>query len=823
MYRTTFSRLTTRYVNWELNLAYPPQPERIDYEIDVVFYRSDSSVFHRQSIKAHVDKSWTNSYRSWGTGWRQPRQWQTDLYRVELSIEGEVVASGEFEIVDSRIPVEGPFAGLTEALAWGSLPWSFEEELALLPLAGLMETDPKLASDAVSLSWVRESLTDEGTRVFQLLDVLAKEDIDLARRVIGLPWLADDITKDEWLALRTLTLLASRDAELAKFIADFEWLNDEITEDERRTIDALQDIAVEHPSLVGILLSLPWLSDQLTESEGLVIRHLRSLSKRDPQVAEQIAGMHLVGGFIRKLHRDTVWALWKLHDVDTPILSSLSAREWFTDSLSDDEAELIADLGFIARRSETAAISISRMPFLETFEPADTLATEALRRLASLKDDTEETDSEEPSEQFKRVMEHPNISDGITDEETKIVATLKGVSENNPGLVDTLLDSDKVVLEERTISLPLAGEVQLSIIRTRPGAERTMDLVENAVRSAEEFMGAPFPKRHVIYLFAEAQTPSYAGTNFGTNITSYPKVDDENEYSAESAFRHFAHEVSHYYWRGSDNDWIDEGPANFVSSIAVNAEYGHPISPEERPCVHASNIAELESLEPEQGEPEFSCNYSLGERIFHDLYRNMDDTAFRSGFRRLYLLSQIDDQDDDCEETKLTICHVEAAFKAAAPEGTAVTIEKVINRWYDGSEPYSTSHVDATTADPNLPDGVLLTQSYISLDKDRREETKIDRFSASDVLGKVRLYLHFSFPEVQEERELTLVLVEYYGDSFAYNVRDRTVTFRTGWTTSWHGTNIGPASGRKWAIGRYGVYVYHEGQKVAQVEYEVTP
>ena len=82
---------------------------------------------------------------------------------------------------------------------------------------------------------------------------------------------------------------------------------------------------------------------------------------------------------------------------------------------------------------------------------------------------------------FQMVMEHPTISDGITDQEARIVGTLSSGSRHDHSLFDRLLNSSGVTLEQRRVTLPWAEEVQLTIVRTRPVAERTMDLFEDAV------------------------------------------------------------------------------------------------------------------------------------------------------------------------------------------------------------------------------------------------------------------------------------------------------------------------------------------------------
>ncbi len=819
VYKQTFSHLTTRAVGWEVHLVYPPKPERIEYEIEYVFYRPNGTTL-RRSTNARIEAGWTNSSKTWARGFRQPLQWVTGLYKVELFIEGHLVASGEFEIVDSRVPREGPFVDLREGLPWNSWQPSVDGEKALLALAGLMEIDPPLASAAASFPWIQKSPMDEGLRSLQALESLAKEDVDLARRVVGFSWLADDVTMDEWLALRTLTLLAVQDTAVAKFIADFDWLNDGITESERKALDALRSITVEHPSLAETLLSLPWLSDQLTDHEGAMVREFRRLTRRDPQIAQQVGHMRLMDGPIQHWLREAVWTLSKLHDIDPDSLSTLRNQPWFNNGLDEEEARLVDDLGSIALKSETGALSIIRMPFLKTFEPADALAIRSLNELVNF---DHREGSERVSNHFQRVMAHPAISDGITNEEAKIVATLRRVSQHNPDLVDTLLDPAQVTLEERIIDLPLAGEVHITIMRTRPGAERTMDLLDRAVRDVEGLMGLQFPERQVIYLFEDAIRDSVLGTNFGTHIASRPKVD-EDSYAVESALSHLIHETSHYYWHDMPA-WLAEGAATFIEPFASKAVTGLPVAVDKSPCAYAGNIAELKSLEPKRGSPEFSCNYALGEWLFHDLYRSLDETTFKQGFRNLYLLSLTDDLEDTCEGVKLDICHVEAAFKNDSTAEAAAIVDKVIARWYHGTKPYDTSHQDTSPADPNLQGDVQaeVTRAYIVLDKDRREETKTDSFSASEVQGPIYLYLHFSYSRIQDERTLPLTVVEYFEDGFAYDPHNRKATFKTGWTGSRSSYRIGPVEERRWVPGRYWVYVYHDGQKIAEVEYLVAP
>ena len=254
-------------------------------------------------------------------------------------------------------------------------------------------------------------------------------------------------------------------------------------------------------------------------------------------------------------------------------------------------------------------------------------------------------------ETLSKIMSHPTISDGITDQEAKIIAALHPFLK--PDQLDKLLDPEQATLEERTITLPLAGKTHLSIVRTRRGGDYTMDLLERAVRGIEEFMGLPFPRRQAIYLFEEGASGGSAARNLGTRVVI---LIDEQALSKEQMLELLAHEASHYYWTGGTN-WINKGAATFMESVVKNTMDGPLDQP---PWRLARSIAELEGLDPDSltFRDAFRCNYSLGERLFRDLHRNMDDTTFRLSFRRLYLHTLFNIPDDECDDYRKTICHV---------------------------------------------------------------------------------------------------------------------------------------------------------------------
>ena len=152
-------------------------------------------------------------------------------------------------------------------------------------------------------------------------------------------------------------------------------------------------------------------------------------------------------------------------------LAALKAKPWFKDGLSDEEIALVGYLGSIANRDAGAATALVGMPFLESVESRDTLALQSLEYIAW-----------RDAGAFEELMSHPRIQDGITDEETKIVAVLgeSTIFHGAPGSAQVLLAETGVYIEERLIELPHTGETLLAVIR-----------VEDKVRPAWTIWNTP--------------------------------------------------------------------------------------------------------------------------------------------------------------------------------------------------------------------------------------------------------------------------------------------------------------------------------------------
>ena len=658
--------------------------------------------------------------------------------------------------------------------------------------------DAEVASAVVSLGWVQDGIDDVEVKTIEELSYIANKDTGVGLSVVSLGWVQDGIEGVEADAIDRMNNFG--DTGVASSVVSLGWVQDGIEELEVKTIEELSYIANEDTGVGLSVVALDWVQDGVEGVEADAIDWMSNFG--DAEVASAVVSLGWMQDGIEWLEVKTIEELSYLAYENAEVALNVVSLSWVQDNVNGAEAALIEDFGSIAGNDAGAALQIVGMPFIETIEPPDISAMASLRQLAAFKPET-----------FVRVMSHEALRDGISDDLVPIVATLNGVADTNPILIDVLLDSSKVLLERRAITLPLSGDVILFIIRTSPGAGRSMDLLEHSLRGVEEYMGAPLPTNYVGLLYENAVPESFAGANFGTHIAILPKFDfDDGTTDAEFAGSNIAHEVAHYYWSGNAN-WVDEGAAEFMASIVERDRTGRSIGATNSPCPHARNIVELESLKITQDSIEFGCNYSLGERLFLDLNRTLGDTQFRQGFRELYI-SSADDTDDD-GSASIGIGHVREAFRLGE-----IATNTVITRWYDGTEPYDLSSVDTGPVDPSLPSiNGRIDKAYIATSADG---PAVSGFSAQDVTDRVYLTLKYSYSVSEGSHEVALEIVEYYEDGFVFQRRRSKLTAEDKYIGGTSLFSVGSLPG-EWAPGRYVVYVYAGERKVAEVEYEVSP
>ena len=568
----------------------------------------------------------------------------------------------------------------TGAAAVMAMPWTQDditgteaETVKLLRWLGDEEDQKGIAliETVLALGWVQDDITETEKSFIEWLEALDEKDEEAAALVIATAWAQDSITETEREAMEQLYHLAGQEdgggSNLESVLA-FSWMQDDVTETEKDFIYWLEVLDEEGEEAAAIIVAMPWVLDGVDNGETEAVQWLSNVEGKE--AASSLVSLVWLRDGVDEVEVKAIEQLSYVYLMDGTVAAKVTSLDWVQDSIEDPEVHIIDVLGLITREDAGEALRIAGMPFLETVEPPDMAALRSLWQLAATN-----------PEIFAGVMSHEALSDGISDDTAPIVAILYNVARVNPLLIEVLLYPSRVQRERRIITLPLAGSVTLDIIRTAPGAARSMDLLEQSVLGAEDFMGVPFPTRHVALLYESAFSERAVGSHFGSHIAVSPRYDTDDG-SSDASYAPFlvAHEVAHYYWTGN-MDWLDEGAADLMAVVILQAERGRPIAPTMAACSEADSIAELESLDSSKIDAALQCNYALGNRLFVGLKRKLGDERFQQGFQSLYLASRIEGAPEGHAGIALNIQHVREAFRSddGAENG-------VIARWYDGTK-----------------------------------------------------------------------------------------------------------------------------------------
>ena len=530
--------------------------------------------------------------------------------------------------VPSQEEVEAAF----QALPWPADGLTTGEEEALIQLRQLASENPPALWNLLLKPWVQDGLSGLEMEVAMLLPQIGGYDESLLQAITRMPVL-DTFELDDITILQTLTGLSQ---ESLSWLLDHPTLAGGITDADGTTVSLLL-LERQHPQAAAAVNALPWIRDGIDSSEENQVPALLEFAAESGQVFQVLA-----------------------------------TREWVRDGLNEEEVAVLVDLGQLsgashAKRDVEATLQIIDMPFLDMVDGLDAAAVDSLQQLFW------ESGTED---YLGYVLSHPVLQDGIDDDLAVVVAALAIVVEERPELLGTLLDLGPAAVEKRVLQLPLRGEVTLSVLNVSPGTYRTMDILDRAVRSLEEYMGVPFPRNYVGLLVADATDAGGAGGPSGV-ITVDP-VWSESEYT-------IAHEAAHVYWAFPPS-WIAEGGAEFMTTVSVGTQF------ESHQCGVADNLSGLDRLywdlfdsgQPVRTRDLGGCPYSLGRGLFLDLQETLGDEAFRQGFAALYLSLRDDKHFDRCRGRERGLCYVKEAFVANAAPEAALLAGEVIEHWYHG-------------------------------------------------------------------------------------------------------------------------------------------
>ena len=548
--------------------------------------------------------------------------------------------------------------------------------------------DPEASAALESLSWVKDGLGRPAYEGFGLLhpdpadfeEGLTLDLLNLALRsremfmaMVGKSWMQDPVTAWEFDVVSGLLEFAGLDLEAALRIVEMPFL-DTIERDDAWTLEQLTDLRRLDADALRTLLSDPKFAGGITDGQ-LVAVSVLSFEYQNPDAAAALGALPWVLDGIDSSEEEAVLALRGLALGSQQVFGAVIGKSWAMDGLSADEASTVQSLiGLshknLSRRDESAALRILDMPFLEAVDGVDAAAIRSLHILSF----------ENTPSYLGPVLDHPTLRGGVTDDLAIVVAALKTVVRERPDLLETLLDPDAVTVEKRVAHLPHSGAVTLSALFIGSGNHRTLDLLEHAVRTQEEFMALPFPTSYVGLVVADA-TSHRGGGGPGGIITIDP--------GSEENLHLIAHEAAHTYWPFSPG-WISEGGAQFMEAVTKNAQTGAALEPYHASCALASNLRELDQLafDPALDRNVIynsACMYNMGQGLFTDLHLSLGGDAFRKGFGTLYLKLRDEADDDVCAGIERGICYVRAAFVGSATPQDAAIAEPIIDRWYNGA------------------------------------------------------------------------------------------------------------------------------------------
>ena len=333
--------------------------------------------------------------------------------------------------------------------------------------------------------------------------------------------------------------------------------------------------------------NLPWVTDGITEREGRVLDHIRAFAQIDPSMSQRVAG-----------------------------------SQWLSDGVTGSDGGTVFALRNFADTHPEIAVLVTTVP-----DEHGSLMKGVLSSLWSIL-------SSNPgrSEQF---LSQSWFQDGLTEEEAALIVTLRPYYSHvdYEEVFADLLQRGHVRSE--TISLPLAGEVDLFAVgRSEFELEGLLERMAFAVESMEGFMGTPWPKPDVIVLL-ELES-DLGSSDRGWNVGKDVVLKDTSKHTTY-------HELAHHYFKSTIGPrWLTEGGAEFLKFYTSNLTEGGTIdadyindqriiaaacAPDGSANVHGWN---------ETGAGSSLCPYYLGRQFLRGVYRALGHEVVSSALRELY-------------------------------------------------------------------------------------------------------------------------------------------------------------------------------------------
>ncbi len=600
--------------------------------------------------------------------------------------------------------------------------------------------------DILGFDWLSDEVTTEEVAGFQLLsnsvEYLLPARPDALDSLLAYEWLQDDVREDEVSSIRALgRVIGHYGVDTDDFIGALvarPWLRDGVQENEDRLLDEYSDHLsferVPDTFVPSRLATYPWLDDGIADIELRFVDSAMNFHREFSPIAPDTANAIIQNsGLDPDSLEDVMYAFWNFREVvaasnsvyDGDLTPEITRLPWLFDGMEHLEGRWLSEYAWLLRELDGANEELARSLLARPWARDGISAherewTHQYRRLLE----------EVPAESRGIALEFADfawfqeqidfVAAGIMGRVARLALNNEpliidqdwfgaGISESDGILLIALLDAKarskyqyEDLLEEnhiaqRTVTLPLAGDVGLYVVRHTefPDDDPTLDLMEQVIVHLEEFMGVPFPRDPSIILIMEASTRAGETPQFGvayahsSHIVAVPPRHNPGFHLA------VFHEMAHLYWGGHTGapGWWTEGTAGFLPDIARDA-LGHE-SLEERHhqllwdtrngCWHQSvttisRFYHLQKTQPQVARDRGICIYALGEIFLMEMYLLLGRDATSAAMRQIY----VDARDSDWLNP-ITDQQIYDAFRANTPDEKFDDFRKLFLRLHGGS------------------------------------------------------------------------------------------------------------------------------------------
>ena len=537
----------------------------------------------------------------------------------------------------------------------------YVEDAPVWPVADLEEQPP---------AWMLEPGAPEHATASEALGALWLSYPTMAEFLLRLPWVSDGIDggRESATVLRIRDMVEV-DAALARELESF-WSANGFS---HRLFWHVQSLASIEPLAARRILGLPWVVDGISQDESTAIRGLSRQGRVDLDLLDRVMGFPWLLDGVTSVDAEAVKDLSHIWRSDQGLGRRVIGSPWVTDGIRRNEGVALIGLGSLAYQEQSALASdvLDKMEGLMALDrDAAFYALASIGQLGEFPED------------LREVTRYSWFADGVDLEDAALMAVLVPLTYQAPELYRELLDSRFAV--DRSVALPLAGEVHLWAFRHEPfsESEELLDVAEEAVRHVEAMMGAPFPTSDLIIL--AGGLGSYGGEHRDTHITLGDGIVANPRANSDT----IRHEIAHYYFDiYFGHVWLREGAAEYTANY-IGDVVGDGLPWELRRSNVAQNVKSftcdgIETITQlhEEFDPvrdTHQCAYFMGENFLNETRLLVGEDALHDTLRDIYLRTPTDRNPWPSEEEVYRI------FLSNVPEGKRDAFQALYNRLHGG-------------------------------------------------------------------------------------------------------------------------------------------